>query len=175
MFVLNSKGLFANGTISKVVSINYEKGNMQSADVLIGDAIHNIKRMKNPVYGIVLGEIREIGHVENLPFVPAHATTIDKSQGLTLDKIAIVLERESRPNQIYVALSRARTLANIMLFGRKLDRRDIKLSKPLSAFNASLQNRLISVNYKPPMSVCQTDITVTGRPNIMLSKFVLDA
>jgi hypothetical protein len=84
--------------------------------------------------------------VTQFPFIPSWAITIDKSQGLTLDKIALVLERSNRPNQIYVALSRARRLEDVILMGRKLRVSDIHCSSTMKAFMDNLSDRIIPID-----------------------------
>ena len=59
----------------------------------------------------------EVGSCMQFPLTLAWAITIHKSQGLTFDNIVLHVTRAFCPGQIYVALSRCRTLNGIMLDG----------------------------------------------------------
>ena len=56
-----------------------------------------------------------IGSYEQFPFRLAWAVTIHKSQGLTFDRVIIDAGRSFTAGQVYVALSRCRTLDGIVL------------------------------------------------------------
>ena len=76
-------------------------------------------------YTVVNGKVIEekVGSITQYPFKIGYAITIHKSQGQTYDKMNLVPEIFS-PGQLYVALSRCKTLANIYIqpnsFGNKL-------------------------------------------------------
>ena len=60
-----------------------------------------------------------IGEIEYMPVRLAWATTVHKSQGLTLDKVQIDIQDSffGSPNLAYVALSRCRTPEGMTLVG----------------------------------------------------------
>jgi hypothetical protein len=86
--------------------------------------------------------------VTQFPFIPSYSITIDKSQGLTLDKIVLFLEWVNRPNQMYVALSRVRKLDDIVILGRKLRASDIRFSSAMKVFMDTLSGRIIPIHNK---------------------------
>lgn len=65
-------------------------------------------------------EIKEdvVGSYEQFPIKLAWAVTIHKSQGLTFDRVIIDAGRSFTSGQVYVALSRCRTLEGIVLKSR---------------------------------------------------------
>lgn len=61
------------------------------------------------------------GQIEYFPLRLAYATTVHKSQSLTLDRVQVDFRNHffSQPAMLYVALSRARSLAGLRLIGQK--------------------------------------------------------
>lgn len=70
-------------------------------------------------------EAEVVGSYKQIPLMPAWAVTIHKSQGKTLDRVVVDLGRGAfAPGQVYVALSRCRSIDDIALV-RPLRPRDI--------------------------------------------------
>ena len=61
------------------------------------------------------GDGNEIATAWNFPVTLAWATTIHKSQGASLDRLIVNMERLWEPGQAYVALSRVRSSAGLMI------------------------------------------------------------
>jgi hypothetical protein len=105
---------YVNGTIGTVVDIIGTPDNVEAVMVSAGGVTFKIDREKCSVFEKINGRIEESGSVINFPFIPSAAITIDKSQGLTLDNVVVALgDRQTRANQLYVALSRVRGLDHI--------------------------------------------------------------
>jgi ATP-dependent exoDNAse (exonuclease V) alpha subunit len=139
---------WVNGTIGKVVGINYDlsKDFIYSVTVETVKGIQEVTRHELPIKYPCGNIFKEIATVKQFPFVAAWAISIDKSQGLTLDKAFIFLEKANRDNQLYVALSRVRVL-NDLLLNRELRSSDIHLSKTMQSFNESISDKIIPVYY----------------------------
>ena len=87
-----------------------------------------------------------LGTIKQFPFNVSYATTIDKAQGQTLHKIAIVLGRRARPNLVYVALSRIRRLEDLTVEYTPISRSQIIMSSNFEDFIAAHNIRLIEVS-----------------------------
>ena len=119
MFIRNdSEGRFYNGKIGRVESF------VSDDSVTVSDADGNLISVQpvewqNIKYALdeESGEIKQniIGQFRQLPLRIAWAITIHKSQGLTFDRVTIDAGAAFAFGQVYVALSRCRTLEGISL------------------------------------------------------------
>ncbi|KAI6903094.1 hypothetical protein KC318_g7194 [Hortaea werneckii] len=73
-----------------------------------------------------------------IPLLPAWAITIHKSQGMTLDKVLINLDRSFEREMVYVALSRARGLQGLKIESRD-DLRVLQEGGRLAGGNAEVK------------------------------------
>jgi hypothetical protein len=75
-----------------------------------------------------------VGAYRQIPLIHAWAVTIHKAQGLTLDDVRVDLGAGAfAPGQVYVALSRVRTLGGLS-FARPLRPADVRAEPVLVAF-----------------------------------------
>lgn len=85
-------------------------------------------------------ELQQVGSFTQIPLKLGYAFSIHKSQGLTFDGINIDLGQQTFSNgQLYVALSRCRTLEGINMF-RKIYPSDIRKNKIIDNYLKENQN-----------------------------------
>jgi len=109
---------YYNGKIGKITRISGQRihvtcpGDPDETEVepVVWD---NIKYTLNPENMEIQEEI--IGRFQQFPLKPAWAITIHKSQGLTFDKAVIDVKSAFAHGQVYVALSRCKTLEGMVL------------------------------------------------------------
>ncbi len=121
MFVKNDQTgaqRFFNGKIGKISKISDQEIEVNFADdslsvVLEKYVWENIKFGLNEVTNEV--EEKVVGSFKQFPVKLAWAITVHKSQGLTFDKAILDVNDAFAPGQVYVALSRLRSLQGLVL------------------------------------------------------------
>lgn len=107
---------FYNGRIGRVIAIEGEKVTVlsQQQRIDVGPlAWTNSKYTTDAASGTISEEV--VGTFTQIPLRTAWAITIHKSQGLTFDHAIINAGRAFSHGQVYVALSRCRTLEGMVL------------------------------------------------------------
>ncbi len=121
MFVKNDSsgnGSYFNGKIAKVIHLDKDGILVQMQDsqeeyTLKKEVWENKKYIVNPDTKELDEEV--IGTFSQFPIKLAWAVTVHKSQGLTFDRAIIDVGQAFAPGQVYVALSRLRSLDGLVL------------------------------------------------------------
>ena len=110
---------YFNGKLAEVTSLSSDKIKVR----MQGDRVEYTLRMvtwENRKYKLneISKELEEevVGDFKQYPIKLAWAITVHKSQGLTFDKAIIDVGQAFAPGQVYVALSRLRSLDGLILY-----------------------------------------------------------
>lgn len=120
MFVKNDsvESKYFNGKLAKVIHIDKDEITVKFLDngqsyILKEDAWENKKYKVNETTKETEEEV--VGTFKQYPVKLAWAITVHKSQGLTFDRAVIDVGAAFAPGQVYVALSRLRSLEGLVL------------------------------------------------------------
>jgi ATP-dependent exoDNAse (exonuclease V) alpha subunit len=153
----DSNGDFVNGTLGKVTGFEDDAIIVTSQD---GKAItvghiewSNTDFELDKEKGKIMEKVK--GSFEQYPLILAWAVTIHKSQGLTFDKVIIDIGNRGAfaGGQVYVALSRCRTLEGIYLKS-KIQPRDIFFNERIvdySSLSSTEENIRALIAENPPI------------------------
>ncbi len=140
MFVRNDTSGEARYYNGKIATVEKVKPQLIVKDETGESIVVTTEKWENIRYGLneETGEIEGIvdGTFEQVPLRPAWAVTIHKSQGLTFDHVIIDAGAAFSFGQVYVALSRCRTLEGIVLT-TPITRRCTFTSEEVTAFESS--------------------------------------
>lgn len=138
----NPLGLYVNGTLgvieeltSEEIIVTTDEGNTFK---LFPEEWNITKNEPFKVKKVWKSNYVEVGTMIQYPIKLAWAITVHKSQGLTFDNVYLYNPKPSFAlGQMYVALSRCRSLEGLQLF-RNLTDQDFKLSKDVMKFYESI-------------------------------------
>lgn len=132
----HSDGLYVNGSMGVVTQLN-ENAIQVKLDNGTQATIERAKWDEQEYYLNSQGklDVKTIGTFEQFPLKLAYAITIHKSQGQTWDNVCVDLRGGNAfaAGQVYVALSRVRTIEGVHL-RRRLTERDILVNPSITKF-----------------------------------------
>ncbi len=138
MFIRNDAAkAYFNGKLARVAAI---KGDTVSVEMLDNGSLYELKKevWQNTRYTVdpVTKEQQEevLGVFQQYPVRLAWAITVHKSQGLTFDKAIIDVGKAFAPGQVYVALSRLRSLSGLVMRTR-IDPSVVSTDRQVVAFS----------------------------------------
>lgn len=146
MFVKNdNEGRYYNGTMGSVLSLgdDYVEVKIDGKN----NSVYVEKQRWDKIIYKVNKKTKEIiteicGSYIQIPLRLAWAVTIHKSQGLTFDNVIIDADKAFASGQVYVALSRCRTLDGIILTS-KISSRIIKSDPEVAKYMNSVDTILL--------------------------------
>jgi ATP-dependent DNA helicase PIF1 len=131
-------GRFVNGTLGTVTRFDDDGGvfvqfdRRRDEDLVVPVTWEKIRQQWNEAESRIENQV--VGTYKQIPLIHAWAVTIHKAQGLTLDDVRVDLGSGAfAPGQVYVALSRVRTLDGLS-FARPLRASDVRADPVLVAF-----------------------------------------
>lgn len=146
MFVRNDSSeekAYVNGSLARILRIEDEEVTVEIRESGL-DYVLKKEQWENKKY--ILNEERNeveeqvIGTFGQFPVRPAWAVTVHKSQGLTFDKAVIDVGQAFAPGQVYVALSRLRSLDGLILRTR-IHPSCIMSDKEVNAFTGTMEKQ----------------------------------
>ena len=131
---------YYNGQIGKVVNIKPESIEVEFDDELVAvtQALwQSFDYEFNESAGTVKGKVK--GSLQQFPLRLAWGITIHKSQGLTFETAMIQIEKSFTAGQVYVALSRVRSLQGVSL-SSPITLEQVKVDPVVTGFLAACQS-----------------------------------
>lgn len=132
--VNDPKYKYVNGSLGHVLEIEEAKDKTVLHIELLNGKVVEIERMG---FSILSADGEPLATANNFPVTLAYATTIHKSQGVTVDRMVVDLRNLWEPGQAYVALSRLRTGDGLHLTG--WDSNSFKVSPDVVQFYQTLE------------------------------------
>jgi ATP-dependent DNA helicase PIF1 len=164
MFIKNDTGdnrKYYNGKIGKVKSIGKTEITISfpgEPDLLLEKSVWQAFEYKADPQDEIIQQ--QVGEFSQYPIKLAWAVTIHKSQGLTFDSAIIDAAKSFVPGQVYVALSRVRTLGGLILRSR--------------ISTDSLRANPEVVHYMKPSSGSELDRTLVSEQEKYILQLVLN-
>lgn len=150
IFVYNDvNGSYVNGTRGVVIKADEEEIIVKTETGKIVFVEKQTWEKKCYVYNRVKKEIETetVGTFTQYPLKLAWAITVHKSQGLTFEKVAIDVEKAFADGQVYVALSRCKTIDGLYLTSM-INKESVRVNKNISNFILSTPKIELSDNFE---------------------------
>lgn len=146
MFTKNDEGKkWVNGSLGKVVGLSDDGALVELGAENAGNVVE-VRRVEWESYRYEFDKVFDkimpvvTGKYVQFPLMLAWAVTIHKSQGKTLEKVRVDLGAGAfAPGQVYVALSRCRTVEDIQLV-RLIEKTEVKCDLVILRFNQALNS-----------------------------------
>ncbi len=135
---LSGENRYVNGSLGHIRSFSEEALHIR---LLSGQEIDVVKDK----FTCLDGDGNEVAAAWNFPVTLAWATTIHKAQGASLDRMIVDLHHLWEPGQAYVALSRVRSGAGLMI--ERWSPESIRAERIVTSFYDTLSDR--AKKYKP--------------------------
>lgn len=152
---VSGEGKFVNGSLGHVHGID---GDILHVRLLSGEDLE-LEKYK---FSTLDGDGNEVMSAWNFPVSLAYATTIHKAQGATLDRMIVDLHQLWEPGQAYVALSRVRSGAGLMI--ERWSQNSIRADALVTSFYDSLSDRAKKYKPRPFFQVTVTPHDETEAP-----------
>ena len=144
MFTKNDQNKrWVNGTIGKIVGLGRNTVNVRIEDEALCETLQvkpatweKYRYEYDPTEDRIVARV--VGRYTQLPLMLAWAVTIHKAQGKTLDRVFVDLgNRAFAPGQVYVALSRVRSLQDLRL-ARPIREQEVRCDPEVARFYSQL-------------------------------------
>lgn len=110
------KGI-SNGSLGTVKALHSDSVTVAFDGCGVHDIFKAVWKIEEPYLLDGKVKMRTLAKREQIPLRLAYASTVHKMQGMTCDKVAMDLSSCFAPGQVYVALSRARSLDGLKIIG----------------------------------------------------------